>query len=264
MRKDEKDFMNYDENGVYPDEKPENGNERTVSDLILSAAVLILFFGTIVYIFVMARQNKGWNAAYAFFFLFLGAGVLGFLSDLIRDKRDNLLNCLVPIGIGVAGIAAVRVFHVGGDSSKFLLVKCFAYGIPLLFAAMGAVYTARYAGYHLSSKDNCTEPVTARCIKAITVSTSRNGTLTSLKYQPRYEYEYDGITYRRTGGKTNYVREKGQEYEILVDPSKPSVFLDPEAEKSGIGSVTGHFLLMVAFPLALMMIFAYCFRIAGI
>ena len=237
--------MNYDENGFYPDEKPDSSNtEYTITEKILGIAALVMFIGTIIYIIIMAGQEgKGWNAAYAFFALFIGVGLMGVLNDLVSDKTKNGVNSLVPIGIGIAGIIVIRLFQTGDDHSRLYIVKCIAYLFLLFFIFLGAVSTLRQALYQLSSKDNCVEPVTAKCINVTTYTTSRNNTVTSMRYRPRYEYTYDGVTYKRTGGKTSFGRIKGQEYEILVDPSKPSVFLDPEAEQRGTGNLVLSFLL---------------------
>ena len=50
MKKYEDQPMNYDENGLYPDEKPENSKEFKVVDTITGILVLILFAAGVIYI----------------------------------------------------------------------------------------------------------------------------------------------------------------------------------------------------------------------
>ncbi len=258
MKKYEDRPMNYDENGLYPDEKPEDSKRFRVLDKITGILVLMLFAAAVIYIFVMGnRSGEQYKAIYAFFALFGGIGLIAILTDLIKGKKLQS-GAFVALAIGIAGFVCTRMVLTGGDNMKMKLVKLFAYGIPLFFACLGAYYASAGIKHALVSKDNCTVSVSAVCKSVTTETTS------TIKYRPTYEYTYEDKTYTAAGGRTSCLRVIGDTYDIFIDPEKPTLISDPEAEKESLGGALLRALFLVGGPLALMALFIYAFNKAGI
>lgn len=258
MKKYEDQPMNYDENGYYSDEKPEDSKQFRVLDKITGILVLMLFAAAVIYIFVMGnRSGEQYKAIYAFFALFGGIGLIAILTDLIKGKKLQS-GAFVALAIGIAGFVCTRMVLTGGDNMKMKLVKLFAYGIPLFFACLGAYYASAGIKHALVSKDNCTVSVSAVCKSVTTETTS------TIKYRPTYEYTYEDKTYTAAGGRTSCLRVIGDTYDIFIDPEKPTLISDPEAEKESLGSALLRALFLVGGPLALMALFIYAFNKAGI
>ena len=57
MKKYEDQPMNYDENGYYSDEKPEDSKRFRVLDKITGILVLMLFAAAVIYMFVMGKRS---------------------------------------------------------------------------------------------------------------------------------------------------------------------------------------------------------------
>ncbi len=258
MKKYEDRPMNYDENGLYPDEKPEDSKQFRVLDKITGILVLMMFAAAVIYIFVMGnRSGEQYKAIYAFFALFGGIGLIAILTDLIKGKKLQS-GAFVALAIGIAGFVCTRMVLTGGDNMKMKLVKLFAYGIPLFFACLGAYYASAGIKHALVSKDNCTVSVSAVCKSVTTETTS------TIKYRPTYEYTYEDKTYTAAGGRTSCLRVIGDTYDIFIDPEKPTLISDPEAEKESLGGALLRALFLVGGPLALMALFIYAFNKAGI
>lgn len=261
MKKYEEQPMNYDENGLYPDEKPEDSKRFKVLDKISGILVLMLFAVAVIYIFVMGNRNgEQYKAIYAFFALFGGIGLIAILTDLIKGKKLQS-GAFVALAIGIAGFVCTRMVLTGGDNMKMKLVKLFAYGIPLFFACLGAYYASAGIKHALVSKDNCTVSVSAVCKSVTTETTSTNN---RIKYRPTYEYTYEDKTYTAAGGRTSCLRVIGDTYDIFIDPETPTLISDPEAEKESLGGALLRALFLVGGPLALMALFIYAFNKAGI
>ncbi|MBR3667131.1 MAG: hypothetical protein IKN66_08250 [Ruminococcus sp.] len=264
MKKYEDRPMNYDENGLYPDEKPEDSKRFRVLDKISGILVLMLFAVAVIYIFVMgSRSGEQYKAIYAFFALFGGIGLIVILTDLIKGKKLQS-GAFVALAIGIAGFVCTRIVLTGGDNMKMKLVKLFACGIPLFFACLGAYHASAGIKHALVSKDNCTVSVSAVCKSVTTETTSTNNRITSIKYRPTYEYTYEDKTYTAAGGRTSCLRVIGDTYDIFIDPEKPTLISDPEAEKESLGGALLRALFLVGGPLALMALFIYAFNNAGI
>jgi len=264
MKKYDDQPMNYDENGLYPDEKPENSKEFKVVDTITGILVLILFAVGVIYMFVMGnRSGEQYKAVYAFFALFGGIGLITMISDLIKGKKLQA-GSFVALAIGVAGFVCTRMVLTGGDNMKMKMVKLFACGIPLFFACLGAYNASAGIKHALESKDNCTAHVSAVCKSMTTETTATNGRVTSIKYRPTYEYTFDGVKYTAQGGLTRAFRVEGDSYEIFVDPEKPTLILDPEAEKESLAGALLRALFLIGGPLAVMALFIFAFKEAGI
>ncbi len=258
MKKYEDQPMNYDENGLYPDEKPEDSKRFRVLDKITGILVLMMFAVAVIYIFVMGnRSGEQYKAIYAFFALFGGIGLIAILTDLIKGKKLQS-GAFVALAIGIAGFVCTRMVLTGGDNMKMELVKLFAYGIPLFFACLGAYYASAGIKHALVSKDNCTVSVSAVCKSVTTETTS------TIKYRPTYEYTYEDKTYTAAGGRTSCLRVIGDTYDIFIDPENPTLISDPEAEKESLGGALLRALFLVGGPLALMALFIYAFNKAGI
>ncbi len=261
MKKYEEQPMNYDENGLYPDEKPEDSKRFKVLDKISGILVLMLFAVAVIYIFVMGNRNgEQYKAIYAFFALFGGIGLIAILTDLIKGKKLQS-GAFVALAIGIAGFVCTRMVLTGGDNMKMKLVKLFAYGIPLFFACLGAYHASAGIKHALVSKDNCTVSVSAVCKSVTTETTSTNN---RIKYRPTYEYTYEDKTCTAAGGRTSCLRVIGDTYDIFIDPEKTTLISDPEAEKESLGGALLRALFLVGGPLALMALFIYAFNKAGI
>lgn len=264
MKKYEDQPMNYDENGLYPDEKPENSKEFKVVDTITGILVLILFAVAVIYIFVMGnRSGEQYKAVYAFFALFGGIGLITIISDLIKGKKLQA-GSFLALGIGAAGILGTHTILTGGEDTKMKAVKLFAYGIPLAFACIGAYYASAGIKHAIVSKDNCTAHVSAVCKSMTAETTATNGRVTSVKYRPTYEYTFDGVKYTAQGGLTRAFRVEGDSYEIFVDPEDPKIINDPEAEKESLAGALLRALFLIGGPLAVMALFIFAFKEAGI
>ncbi len=264
MKKYEDQPMNYDENGYYSDEKPEDSKRFRVLDKITGILVLMLFAAAVIYIFVMGnRSGEQYKAIYAFFALFGGIGLIVIITDLIKGKKLQA-GAFVALAIGVAGFICTRMVLTGGDNMKMKLVKLFAYGMPLFFACLGAYYASAGIKHSLVSKDNCTTHVSAVCKSVTTETTSTNGRITSIKYRPTYEYTFEDKNYTAAGGRTSCLRVNGDIYDIFIDPENPTLVSDPEAEKESLGGALLRALFLVGGPLALMALFIYAFHEAGI
>ena len=214
--------------------------------------------------FVMGnRSGEQYKAVYAFFALFGGIGLITIISDLIKGKKLQA-GSFLALGIGAAGILGTRTILTGGEDTKMKAIKLFAYGIPLAFACIGAYYASAGIKHALVSKDNCTAHVSAVCKSMTTETTATNGRITSIKYRPTYEYTFDGVKYTAQGGLTKAFRVEGDSYEIFVDPEKPTLILDPEAEKESLAGALLRALFLIGGPLALMALFIFAFHKAGI
>ena len=168
------------------------------------------------------------------------------------------------LAIGVAGILGTHTIFTGGEDTKMKAVKLFAYGIPLAFACIGAYYASAGIKHALVSKDNCTVSVSAVCKSMTTETTATNGRVTSVKYRPTYEYTFDGVKYTAQGGLTQAFRVEGDSYDIFVDPEDPKIINDPEAEKESLAGALLRALFLIGGPLAVMALFIFAFKEAGI
>ena len=215
----------------------------------------LCFLQSPLYIFVMgSRSGEQYKAIYAFFALFGGIGFIVILTDLIKGEKLQS-GAFVALAIGIAGFVCTRMVLTGGDNMKMKLVKLFACGIPLFFACLGAYHASAGIKHALVSKDNCTVSVSAVCKSVTTETTSTNNRITSIKYRPTYEYTYEDKTYTAAGGRTSCLRVIGDTYDVFIDPEKPTLISDPEAEKESLGGALLRALFLVGGPLALMALF---------
>ena len=209
------------------------------------------------------RSGEQYKAVYAFFALFGGIGLITMISDLIKGKKLQA-GSFVALAIGVAGILGTHTLFTGGEDAKMKAVKLFAYGIPLAFACIGVYYASAGIKHALESKDNCTAHVSAVCKSMATETTATNGRVTSIKYRPTYEYTFDGVKYTVQGGLTQAFRVEGDSYDIFVDPEDPKIINDPEAEKESLAGALLRALFLIGGPLAVMALFIFAFKVAGI
>ena len=110
MKNYDDDKMNYDENGLYPDEKPASEKHPTGTKII-SALTLLSFAAAITGMFYFGSINEGFKAVCTFFGLFLTVGILGILSDIILEERPPQSALYVVIGIGLIGIIITVIVH---------------------------------------------------------------------------------------------------------------------------------------------------------
>lgn len=257
------DKMNYDENGLYPDEKPMFKAHPAVSKVI-GGLVLLCFILGAVGVFYFGSHNNAYNAVYSFFGIWLSAGILGLLSDVIGEGKKPQSGLYFVIGIGLLGILVTFIAQTGSNKTRMSLIKIFAFCILGFFLIIGFMQVINKAKYILSSKDNCTEPIMAVCTKHATFTSSVNGRVTKVTYTPTYKFTFDDQEYTVTSLPTTALRQDGMQYEIFIDPANPMVFYDPEAEKKGIFSLILSAVLWIGIPAFVFALFWFAFKKAGI
>ncbi|MCR4794693.1 MAG: hypothetical protein K5898_05920 [Ruminococcus sp.] len=263
------DKMNYDENGLYPDEKPMS-EIHPVASKILSTLIILIFIAGIGCLFFFGNAGNGYAAMYTFFGIFLGIGIIALISDVIVEERSPQVGIYIALGIGILGIAGTALVQQGSYNTRMTMLKLFFVSITGILAALGLIHSIRNAKYVLRSKDNCTQSVMAECVdRAIVTYTSggtvkKGGTTTKVTFRPTYKFTFEDKEYKVTSGTTTSKRDKGMQYEIFVDPENPNVFYDPEAEKKGLFSVILTFILFVGIPVLICAIFIFAFKTAGI
>lgn len=257
------DKMNYDENGLYPDEKPISETHPTASKII-STLVLLCFIAGIGGMFYFGYQNNICNAIYSFFGIWLSIAILGLLSDIIIEERKPQSGLFVALGIGLLGVLCTLAAQSGGEKTKMNLLKIGSVAVIGLFLVIGFLQVIKKGKYILSSKDNCTVPIMAECINHTTNIKSKNEIVTKVTYTPTYKFIFDDQEYTVTSLPTTSLRQDGMKYEIFIDPVKPTVFYDPEAEKKGIFSLILSTILWIGIPCLMLIIFLTAFKTAGI
>ncbi len=257
------DKMNYDENGLYPDEKPMSETHSTASKVI-GGLVLLCFIAGIGGMFYFGSQGKGYCTVYSFFGIWLSVGILGLLSDVIVEEKKPQSGLFVVIGIGLLGVLGTLAAQKGSENTKMTLLKIGVIGIIGFFLVLGFWQVINKAKYILTSKDNCTEPIMAECIKHSTTTRSVNDVVTKVTYTPTYKFTFDEQEYTVTSLPTTSFRQDGVKYEIFIDPAKPTVFYDPEAEKEGIFSLILSIIAWIGIPCLVLIIFLTAFKTAGI
>ena len=256
MKKYENEHMNYDENGLYKDEKPIEDN-HPVASKIISTLVLIVFIGGIIGLFYFSQNGNGYMAVYSFFGIWLAISILGLLSDVIIEEKNPQQGLFVSLAIGILGMAGTRIVQVGDNQTRIKLLKIFCIGVAGFFIVLGIIHVIRKAKYDLSSKDNCTVPITAKCVSVAHESYSSNGQLKKYMYIPTYRYTYEDKEYTVVSGKTIMERGNDMDYEIFIDPDNPKVILDPDAEKKGIASVIISAVLWIGIPSFILIMMLY-------
>ena len=257
------DKMNYDENGLYPDEKPISETHPMASKVIGGLAFLCIIVG-IGAVVLFSSQGKDYSAVYSFFGIWLSVGILGLLSDVIIEGKKPQSGLFVVIGIGLLGVLGTLATQKGSENTKMTLLKTGVIGIIGFFLVIGFLQVIIKAKYILTSKDNCTEPIMAECIKHSTTTYSTNDVVTKVTYTPTYKFTFDDQEYTVTSLPTTSLRQDGMKYEIFIDPVKPTVFYDPEAERKGIFSLILSAVLWIGIPCLMLIIFLNAFKTAGI
>ena len=92
MKKNEKDSMNYDENGNYYDASNDsayNGLAKTFEKIL--GILLLIWFGVTVILMIVLSQSSGksksWLIVILFFQLVAVFGIFGIVSELIKKQR---------------------------------------------------------------------------------------------------------------------------------------------------------------------------------
>ena len=265
MKKNEKDSMNYDENGNYYDASNDsayNGLAKTFEKIL--GILLLIWFGVTVILMIVLSQSSGksnsWLIVILFFQLIAVFGIFGIVSELIKKQRFQA-GLLLPLIIGAGGCIVTLLIHNSEGEKREFILKLLAVLFPLIFAVIGIgiIVDSLRAKYH--TKKVCTEPITAKCVDVSTNSTTVNGR-TTYKYVPTYEYEYDGVQYTSTAYKTPEDRIIGDNYEILVNPNKPKEIYDATSVDAGAASIVLTALFLIGLPAAISALAAYYLLIA--
>ena len=263
MKNYDDDKMNYDENGLYPDEKPVSESHPTASKVI-SALVLLCFIGGMGCMIYFGYSGNAFRAVYSFFGIWLSIAILGLLSDVLLEGNKPQSGLFVALGIGLIGILGTLAAQSGGEQTKMKLLKIGVVAVIGIFLVIGFLQVINKGKYILSSKDNCTESIMAECIKHSTATTSVNGRVTKVTYTPTYKFTFDEQEYTVTSLPTTSARQNGLKYEIFIDPANPTVFYDPEAEKQNIFSLILSIILWIGIPCLILIIFLTALKTAGI
>ena len=263
------DKMNYDENGLYSDEKSMS-ETHPVASRILSVLIILIFIAGIGGLFYFGNTGNGYSAMYSFFSIFLGIGIVALLSDVIVEERAPQNGIYIVLGIGILGIAGTALVKHGDHNTRMRMLKLFFVSITGLLSTLGLIHSIRNAKYVLRSKDNCTQSIMAECVDRSTVvytsggKVKNGGNIKKVTYRPVYKFTFEDKEYTVTSGTTTSERNKGMHYEIFIDPENPDIFYDPESEKKGLFSVILTFILFVGIPALICAIFILAFKVAGI
>ncbi|WP_297958836.1 hypothetical protein [uncultured Ruminococcus sp.] len=261
MKKYDNDMMNYDENGQYPDERPDAKQETADEqpafiDKVMSKFYTAFLMLSIVLFIVFSRSNEaGYMIALVVGLDFVVFGITAMISEGVKKHKLSIPFLGVTI-CAILGMAGVCAYHNGTHDTRSFLIKL---GIILFFMAFIVSGSAVIIHEYLSQRGNakrCTFPVTATCIHAGTATSTVNGK-TKCYCLPTYEYTYEGKTYRSKVSNVTQVRSEDMNYEIMIDPDHPKIAYDPDSEKSWFLSVIFG-TLFVAMPIiALIVIFAF-------
>ena len=126
MKKNEKDSMNYDENGNYYDASNDsayNGLAKTFEKIL--GILLLIWFGVTVILMILLSQSSGksnsWLIVILFFQLFAVFGIFGIVSELIKKQRFQA-GLLLPLIIGAGGCIVTLLIHNSeGEKREFIL-----------------------------------------------------------------------------------------------------------------------------------------------
>lgn len=256
MKKHDDDMMNYDENGYYSsEEKPQNDSQQSsLIEKIIGILVMIYFFATIFFMYRFSRtEGNDYKIIIAFAQLFTVFGILGLISSAVKKHKLDIA-CLVITILSSLGIGAVLAYHYGAQDIRSFLLKLGMFLFFMLFIVIGIIVIIMDLRGSKGNAERCTVSVTAVCVGVSTTTSSTNGRVTKVYYNPTYEYTYEGETYKSYINNVNEVREKNMYYDIMIDPDDPKVIYEPAVVKSHIFAIAFG-ALFVVMPLIMMIVF---------
>ena len=256
MKTFDDDKMNYDENGYYPDEKEQKDEnkpilfDKIVNKLLLPYMIVVAFF-----IMKFSQNDEGYKIVILFAHLFILFGLLGTISEAI--KRHKL--CIPTLVCSVAGLAAVvaaLAYHNGSADLKSMLLKIGIFLFFMIFIVIGTIVVVTELQGSKGNAKRCTVSVTAKCVN-VNVSTVTTNGKTKDYYNPTYEYEYEGVSYKSKVSNVSESRHNDMNYDIFVDPDDPKTIYDPDSVKSYFMAITFGALFIVMPLIMMIVIFAF-------
>ena len=254
MKKYDDDMMNYDENGYYQSEnEPQKSDSPTVFDKIVRFIIYPYFLITI---FLIIRSSNtaggGYKTILLFIHLFTVFGVLAMISEAIKRKKLSIPFLVITL-CSLAAMGGVLAYHNGSDDTKKLLIKIGVFLFFMIFIVVGISVIISDIRGSKGNAERCTVSVTATCINVSTTEISKNNRITDEYYNPTYEYTYEGQTYKSTVNNVISPREKGMNYDIMIDPDDPNVIYEPDTVKNHtLAIIFGA--LFVVMPLIMMIV----------
>lgn len=249
MKIDEEEYRDHDY-----DEMPTHKTYPWLSK-VLPIAFPIIFFGCLGAFFYFCYKRQVYFAIYSFCGAFLLPGFLIFVSDLYEVGQKPEPLAYVLSSIGMTGLLITLIVEYGSDGFQKFVLRLALWGLSAAATVFGTRYSIKKAKFILAPKENCRQPIMAQCA-AVSVSSSSVGKYANqYVYSPLYKYVYDEKKYSVFGVVSQCKRKKGEYYELLINPEKPDIFIDPEADMKGLPSVIITFLFCSILPALLFFVF---------
>lgn len=143
MNSFDKDKMNYDESGLYPDEVPKQRKEHPVFEKIMSGLVLIWIIGTVIALISAAALGaEPWQGILILSQVFAAVGLLALISDLVSGDELQT-GAFLALGIGTTGIVLALLLRTADTSDAITTAKHLIPVVPLALLLTGAGVIAK-------------------------------------------------------------------------------------------------------------------------